>query len=176
VDLEMNIVGRSAPWSAILAGVVFGLGATACAEPVLTVPTAAEVEAMFDYQGELTVEIKGNVAEIRVAQSRTQLRRGGALWAKVGPQIFLFSEETRDLFLQYNGLAGVRVISTTGGREVSRAILLRDELNDVTWRRALNISGIARRDGSQHPSRIEALVHWGEDHTEYEYNPDFIPD
>jgi hypothetical protein len=93
----------------------------------------------------------------------------------VGPQIFLFSEETQSLFIRYDGLAGVRVISTTGGVEVARALLLRDTLNDLTWRRALNISGIARRDGSEHPSRIEALVHWGEDHTEYQYNESFIP-
>ena len=151
------------------------VGIAACTQAELVVPSAADVESAFEVQGELTVEMRGNVAEITVAQSRAQLRRGGGLWAKVGPQIFLFSDETLGLFQQYDGLAGVRVITTSGGREVARAFLLRDELNDITWKRALNIAGVARRDGSQHPSKIEALVRWGEDHTEYTYNKAFIP-
>lgn len=151
------------------------LATISCTEGDLVVPTADEVTAAYEYEGNLSVEMRGNVAEITVTQSRNQLRRGGGLWAKVGPYIFLFSDETQSLFTQFDGLAGVRVVTTSGSREVARALLLRDALNDITWKRSLNIAGVARRDGSQHPSRIEALVHWGEDHTEYEYNPAFIP-
>lgn len=154
---------------------LLGLVATSCTEGDLLVPTADEVTALYEYDGDLSVEMRGNVAEISVSQSRSQLRRGGGLWAKVGPYIFLFSDETQSLFTQFNGLAGVRVVTTSGSREVARALLLRDELNEVTWKRSLNIAGVARRDGSRHPSRIEALVRWGEDRTEYEYNPAFIP-
>ena len=53
-------------------------------------------------------------------------------------------------------------------------MLLRDELNDLTWRRALNIAGVARRDGTEQPSKLEDLARWGEDHTEYEYNPRYV--
>ncbi len=152
-----------------------GLVVAACSDPVLVLPSADDVADAFEYEGQLTVEINGNVAEITVTQSRSQLRRGGGLWAKVGPHIFLFSEETKSLFERYNGLAGVRVITISGGQEVARALLLRDGLNDLTWRRALNISGVARRDGSEHPTRIEDLVRWGEDHTEFEYSAAFVP-
>jgi hypothetical protein len=69
----------------------------------------------------------------------------------------------------------VRVITTApGGTEVARSLLLRDELNDLTWRRALNIAGVARRDGTEQPSKLEDLARWGEDHTEYEYNPRYV--
>jgi hypothetical protein len=52
---------------------------------------------------------------------------------------------------------------------VARATLERDALNSITWRRALNISGLARRDGSERPTRLEDLVRWGQEHTTYEY-------
>ena len=140
----------------------------------LTVPTAKEVEEAFTYDGSLSVSMSGNVAEVKVSQPAQHLRRGGTLWAKVGPYIVLFSEEAENLFLAYPGLAGIRVITTTsGGTEVARALLPRDTLNDLTWRRALNIAGLARRDGTQRPTLLENLVRWGEDHTEFSYNPDF---
>jgi hypothetical protein len=132
------------------------------------------VEEAFTYDGSLSVEMNGNVAEVTVSQPAQHLRRGGTLWAKVGPYIVLFSEEAENLFLAYPGLAGIRVITTTnGGTEVARALLPRDTLNDLTWRRALNIAGLARRDGTRRPTLLENLVRWGEDHTEFSYNPAF---
>jgi hypothetical protein len=143
-----------------------------CEPAELTLPTVEEVEATYAYSGQIVATISGNVVELEVYQPSRQLRRGGALWAKVGPYVFLFSEETRQLFETHNGLAAVRVVTKApGGREVARATLVRDELNDVTWRRALNISGLARRDGTEQPTRLGDLVQWGEDHTEFEYNP-----
>ena len=115
--------------------------------------------------------MRGIVAEVTVIQSAAQLRRGGSLWARVGPYIYLFSDATRALMTDYPGLAAVRVITTTGGgTEVARATLLAGRLNALTWRRALNVAGLARRDGTERLTLLEDLVQWGEDHTEFEYN------
>ena len=158
------------PATCLIAAILAGCGGGA-----LALPTAEQVEATYLYEGELAAEMVGNVAEVTIAQPSEQLRRGGTLWAKVGPYVFLFSQETRDLFETWDGLAAVRVI-TTGprGREVARAILLRDELNGITWGHALTASGRARRDGSTRPSRIEELVQFGEEHTEFAYAPEFV--
>jgi hypothetical protein len=148
---------------------------SACDEQDLTVPTEEQVEDAFTYEGALSVSMNGNVAEVKVTQPDQHIRRGGSLWAKVGPYVILFSEEAENLFLKYPGLAGIRVITTTTrGAEIARALLPRDALNDLTWRRALNIAGQARRDGTRRPTLLEALVRWGEEHTEYDYNPRFI--
>lgn len=160
----------------ILAGVLFVMAGlvTGCEEVDLTVPNNDEVEAAYIYGGSLTADVRGNVAEVTIHQATRDLRRGGTLWAKVGPYVLLFSEETEGLFLDYPGLAGVRVVTTTpGGTEVARALLTRDELNGVTWRKALHIAGLARRDGTKKPTLLEDLVEWGEDHTAFEYDPTF---
>ena len=150
---------------------IAGLG-WACQEVDLSVPSSAEVESSYIYGGELSAEVNGNVAEITIVQADRQLRRGGTLWAKVGPYVLLFSEETEGLFRKFPGLAGVRVVTTTpNGREVARALLARDALNDITWKRALRIAGLARRDGTRRPTLLEDLVEWGEDHTEFSYDP-----
>ncbi|MEJ2539238.1 MAG: hypothetical protein P8188_04605 [Gemmatimonadota bacterium] len=145
---------------------------SACREEPLRVPSADEVASYYASTSRLSVEMRGNVAEITVVQDGQQLRRGGSLWARVGPYLYLFSAPTESVFTDFNGLAAVRVITTApGGTEVARATLLRGPLNDLTWRRALNISGLARRDGTERLTLLEDLIRWGEDHTEYEYNP-----
>jgi hypothetical protein len=145
----------------------------ACDQPVdLALPTAKEVRANYTYDGELRAEVDGNVAVVTISQPAQQLRRGGSLWAKVGPYVFLFTDETHQLFEDYPGLAAVRVITRVrNGPEVARALLKRDDLSGVLWRRSLNIAGKARRDGTARPGLLEKLVEWGEDHTEFEYNP-----
>lgn len=144
----------------------------------LRLPTEAEAHAAFEeHRGLAGVELSGNVVEVRIRQSAAQLQRGGSLWAKVGPYIYLFSPNTRDLFKAYDGVAAVRVvILTTGNVEVARATLHRDTLSDILWRRSLNILGHALQEGTQRPSRLEALVSWGERHAEYRYNPDYVPE
>jgi hypothetical protein len=178
MKIVMGIVNRFNSISALRAGGfptpgLLLLGVLAgCGSRDLTVPTAGEVEEAFTYEGALSVSMSGNVAEVRVSQPEQHLRRGGSLWAKVGPYVILFSEESENLFRSYPGLAGIRVVTTTpGGLEVARALLPRDTLNDLTWRRALNIAGQARRDGTRRPTLLESLVRWGEDHTEFDYNP-----
>lgn len=135
-----------------------------------TLPTAEQVVAAYESSRDLEAEIVGNVAVVTVAQDAQQLRRGGSLWAKVGPYVFLFSVETRQLFIEYPGLAAVRVITKVGQAEVANAILTADELSDVLWRRSLNIAGQARRDGTSRMTLLEDLVDWGESHTEFSYN------
>jgi hypothetical protein len=63
------------------------------------------------------------------------------------------------------------VVIRVGDAEVANALLARDELTDVLWRRSLNIAGRARRDGTSRMTLLEDLVEWGEDHTDFTYNP-----
>ena len=142
-----------------------------CEEPDLSVPTEAEVEQYFEATRIHSATVAGNVAEITIAQSAQQLRRGGRIWAQVGPYIYLFSEPTVSLFRDFGGLAGVRVVTIVGNTEVARALLPRTALNELTWRRALNVAGRARLEGSERVSLLEDLTRFGEDHTEFEYNP-----
>ena len=174
---NVNMLGNSNPrlmralWIPALLLVALTTG---CEERDLTIPSVSAVEDEFQYGGSLSAAVNGNVVEVTITQPERQIRRGGTLWAKVGPYVLLFSEDTENLFRDYPGLAGVRVVTTLpGGEEVARALLPRDNLNDLTWRRALNISGLARRDGTRRPTLLENLVRWGEDHTEYTYNPRF---
>lgn len=144
-------------------------GCQEMAEPSL--PTPEQIAAYYEYEGGVRAQLNGNVAEITIAQPSAQLRRGGTLWAKVGPYVLLFSQQTRELFQDHPGLQGVRVITTVaGGPEVARALLPRNELTDVLWRRGLNIAGRARLEGTDKPALLDALVRWGEDHTQYQYN------
>lgn len=143
---------------------------TACEPPDMSVPTDDQVAEYFSATQIVSAEMVGNVAEITVAQNSEQLRRGGRLWAQMGPYIYLFSEPTRSLFRDFGGLAGVRVVTTVGRAEVARALLPRPALNDLTWRRALNVAGRARLEGTQRLTLLEDLIDFGEDHTEFTYN------
>jgi hypothetical protein len=62
-----------------------------------------------------------------------------------------------------------------GNREVARALLVRDTLNELTWRRANNLLATALAQGTQRPATIDQLARYGEEHTTYEYNPDYVP-
>lgn len=146
----------------------------ACAAPSDgTLPTAEQVLSYYQSDRTMDAEIVGNVAVLRVSQSAEQLRRGGSLWAKVGPYVFLFSEETRQLFTDFDGLAAVRVITTVGDTEVANALLAHEELSDVLWARSLNIAGRARLEGTNRMTLLEDLVEWGEAHTDFTYNERF---
>ncbi len=152
------------------------LAPSACGEANLTLPSESEAGAHYANSSDLTVRVSGNVVEVTVDQPLRQVRRGGSLWAKVGPYIYLFTDETQSLLREYPGVSGVRVITRTGrsNAEVARAFLHRDSLNDLTWRRARNIAGKARTEGTRRPVLLEELVQWGQDHTEFGYNEDFV--
>ena len=169
MDIGRRIGTRVACALPLALALVSASGCEQKGAPVL--PTPEDVAGYYAYEGGVKVTMNGNVAEISVPQPAAQLRRGGSLWAKVGPYVLLFSDETRRLLTDYPDLAGVRVITTVaGGPEVARALLKRTELTDLQWRRALNISGRARKEGTEHPALLDDLVRWGEEHTDYEYS------
>ena len=81
------------------------LGPLGCEEANLSLPSESEVEAHYTTSSDLTVRVSGNVVELMVDQPLRQVRRGGSLWAKVGPYIYLFSDETETLLQDYAGLS-----------------------------------------------------------------------
>ncbi len=139
-------------------------------------PTAEEVAPHYvAHGGLLGIELNGNVVELTVRQPYDHLQRGGSLWARVGPYVYLFTPATRDVFSDFPGVAAVRVITVApDGAEVARAMLHRDALSDMHWRRSLNILGHALKDGQKSPRRLEMLTDWGEAHTDFRYNPEFV--
>lgn len=139
-------------------------------------PSLATVEETYTQRGVNTeLSFSGNVLVVTVQQPRDQLTRGGSLWARVGPYIYLFTPATRRMLEQYPAIAGVRVITMTGDEEVARALLVRNRFNEITWPRAHNVLAPALREGTERPSLIERLAEFGEQHTDYEYNPEFVP-
>jgi hypothetical protein len=139
-------------------------------------PDLQEVAELYAERG-LTAEFRysGNVVEMVIQQPGDQLRRGGALWARVGPYVYLFSPGTRELFDRYPAVAGVRAITMAEEDEVARALLVREGLNDYNWRRALAILGEALDQGTARPVTMDRLVKFGEQHTQFEYNPQYVP-
>ena len=139
-------------------------------------PTAEEVAGYYaQHRGVNSVRMSGNVAVLHVEQPYDQLDRGGSLWARVGPFVYLMTPSTRSVFSDYPGLAAVRVVThLPDGQEVARAMLRRDALTGVLWRRTLNILGHALQSGRENPRRLEELTEWSERHTEFRYNPDYV--
>ena len=123
------------------------------------------------------VSLNGNVVDIEVTQPTDQLVRGGAVWAKVGPFIYLFSPQTQQLFESYSGIGGVRITTRDGsGRLVAQAMLPRSTLNSLTWPKAINLVGKARLEGTRRPSYILDLIEYGEETAEYEYSSRYVKD
>ena len=143
----------------------------------MTLPTIEAVRRVYTSRGtNVDVRYNGNVLELRARQAASQLERGGSLWARVGPYIYLFTPATRDVMATYPAISAVRAITrTSGGTEIARAMLVNDSLGTIQWRRALNLLGHALRDGSTNPVRLEELVRFGETHTEFRYNRAFVP-
>jgi hypothetical protein len=138
-------------------------------------PAAGELEGHWSYAGGVEVEITGNVARVSVVVDPAPFAGGGDLWAKGFAYLFLFSPGTKDALDAHPGLGGVRVVTLhPNGDVMSEALLSRGTLNPYTWQRALSIAGQARRDATERPGRMRDLVQWGEDHTEFEYNPRYI--
>lgn len=142
----------------------------------MTLPPVAAVQAIYARHGtQAHFSFDGSVLVLTVRQSLDQLRRGGTLWARVGPYVYLFSPGTQDALKKYPGIAAVRVITELpGGTEIGRATMARDALSDLLWRRALNLLGHALQEGTHNPKRLDDLVRWGEEHTTYRYNPAYV--
>lgn len=136
-------------------------------------PDDARLEGL--YGDRATARLNGNVVDVRARQDVRQLERGGTLWARVGPYIYLFSPQTQQIFQDYPGVAAVRVRTvTSGGSWVAEATLRRDELNALTWDDARRQVARARKEGTQKPGYLEDLVDYGEDRTEYRYNEAYV--
>jgi hypothetical protein len=173
---------RTSRRGGLAAGLAAALLATAGCQllerraPVLP-DDAVLAEAYGEHRALVGAELRGNLAELRFEQRADQLRRGGSLWAKVGPYVYLFSPPTRELLERYPDLAAVRVVTVdVQGQEIARVTLLRDTLSDILWRRTLNILGHALQEGTQKPALLSDLVRWGERHTQYEYSPRYVSD
>lgn len=147
-------------WCAVTAGVC---------QRELTLPSAADLKGM--YGDAALARLNGNVVEVVVRQPREHLERGGRLWAQVGPYIYLFTPETREVFQNYTGVAAVRAITRMpGGGEIARATLVRDTLTDYTWQRAFELAAEARRSGSENPKAVYDLIRWAERYTDFRYS------
>ena len=139
----------------------------------LTYPTAAELDGL--YGPGVRVELTGNVIDVSARQEASQLQRGGALWAKVGPYIYLFTPQTQEALKTWSGVGGVRVRTFDSQRDlVAEAMLDRGVLNDVTWRKALNTAGLARTRGTERPSYMEKLVRYGEETARFKYSNKYV--
>jgi hypothetical protein len=126
---------------------------SACTAEASRLPAAEELSGL--YGGDAVLRMNGNVVDVQVSQDPAQIRHGGTLWAKVGPYIFLFSPQTQEVFERFPAVAAV---------------------NSVTWREANRRVAKARLEGTRSPGHLEALVRYGEDHTEFEYAPRFRED
>lgn len=141
----------------------------------LPTPEAARL-AYANNRGVRRVTLDGKIVVFHVRQSTRELRQGGSVWGKVGPYVYLFSPGTRNLFERYTDLAGVKVVTfLPDGQEVAWALLPRDTMTDLLWKRSLNILGHALQQGTQNPAMLNALVQWGESHTRFGYNRKFLP-
>lgn len=150
------------------------LAAVACAEePELTLPATEDLAGLYGPAVEVT--LSGNVVDVSARQNPDQLRRGGELWAKVGPYIYLFSPQTKGLLDTYTGVGGVRVRTYDyADRMIAEALLERGVLNSLTWPKALNLVSRARLEGTQRPSYMIDLVEYGEETVRYEYSPRYV--
>lgn len=139
-------------------------------------PPPAESVAPYyaEHRGVERVELSGNVVELHVLQPYQQLERGGSLWARVGPYVYLMTPSTRSVFQDFPGVAAVRVVThLPDGEEVARAMLRRDTMSNLQWRRTLNILGHALQAGQKNPRKLEELTEWSEDRTQFHYSPDY---
>lgn len=153
---------------------------TLCACSILTVscadqdrewvlPDPEEAAAWFGEDAEAT--ISGNVLELRGTMEGDFIRRGGRIWIRSGPYFYLFNVHVQGLLRDYPDLVAVRAITySADGQELARATLHRGELSEYQWREALARASLAQTQGTESPRRVEELIRYGEDHTEFRYS------
>lgn len=161
---------------AVAVAVAVGALAAGCddgADEGPELPGPSALEGIYGERAE--VSLNGNVVDVRARQDPRQLERGGSIWARVGPYIFLFSPQTQEIFERWPGVAAVRVRTVTGGENwVGEATLRRDALNAITWKEARRRVTRAREQGTEKPGYMEDLVGYGEERTDFRYNPDYV--
>ncbi|MFW6039478.1 MAG: hypothetical protein ACOC9N_00205 [Gemmatimonadota bacterium] len=162
--------------SPVVAGLLIAAlgGIGACdSEPARELPGQVALDSVYGER--VDASLNGNVVELAVTQDGDQLSRGGSVWAKAAPYIYLFTPQTQELLQAYGGIGGVRVTTLdTNGRLVARALLERDTLNSVTWPRAINVAGRARVEGTRRPQTMVDLADFGEEHTSFEYSQRYV--
>jgi hypothetical protein len=164
---------RKPAWLWAVGAVVLLAGCEPAADTSL--PSATELAGRFGPT--VNLRMNGNVVEVSLQQSPEQLRRGGPIWAKAGPYIYLFTPQTQSLFDEFGGVAAVRVTTVDGrDRLVARAMLERARLNSVTWRRAINVAGKARVEATTRPNTMVDLIEFGEETTSFEYSNRYVQD
>lgn len=146
-------------------------------KPDLTLPPIADVRSAYRDQGfRGTVAYDGNVVQLRTEQDVEHLRRGGTLWARVGPYIFLFTPATKRVLESWPGIGGVRVVTVLpDGTEIARATIAQGTMREGDWARSHNLLGHALKSGTAQPRHVDDLVRFGEQHAKYRYNPRFDP-
>jgi hypothetical protein len=154
-------------WMAAYVVLLAGAGCST-AERERVMPDPSEAAAWFGQDTEASVS--GNVLEIRGTMSDDLIRRGGRIWERSGPYFYLFNVHVQALFRDYPDIAAVRAITySQDGEELARATLHRSELSEIQWREALGRAALAQSQGTESPRRIEDLIRYGEDRTEYRY-------
>jgi len=144
-------------------------------ESGLRTPSADEVAAYYRAAGDFSVEMSGNVAQVTAVIDRDAYLMGGELWARASPYIFLFSSATQTAMSEHPGLGGIRmIVRYRDGSMVAQAMLDRTTMPAGRWPQALSVAARARSEGSERPGFMRDLVRWGEDHTHFEYNPEYI--
>jgi len=137
----------------------------------LPLPDAEDLASYYEFSGDLAIAMSGNVPQVTVTVSREEFARGGELWAKAVPYLFLFTQGTRRLFDEHPGVGGVRVITRyEDGSLIAQALLVKEETDLSEWSRALSASMAARQDGTRFPQLMDDLVRVGEELTDFEYN------
>lgn len=168
----MRVTYASPLAAGLLIAALGGIGACE-AEPARELPSEAALDSVYGER--VDISLNGNVVELTVTQDSDQLSRGGSVWAKAGPYIYLFTPQTQELLQAYGGIGGVRVTTLdANGRLIARALLERGALNSVTWPRAVNVAGRARVEGTQRPQTMVTLADFGEEHTTYEYSQRYV--
>jgi hypothetical protein len=137
----------------------------------LPVPEAEDLLSYYEFSGNLTITMSGNVPQVTVTINRQDYAQGGELWARALPYLFLFSPGTRRLFDEHPGVGGVRVITRyDDGSLVAQALLKKEKMDLGNWNRALAAALAARQDGTRRPQLMDDLVRIGEEYTDFEYN------
>ncbi len=168
----MRVTSTSFLVAGLFVAALGGIGACE-AEPPRELPTEAVLDSVYGER--VDISLNGNVVELAVTQGGDQLSRGGSVWAKAGPYIYLFTPQTRELLQAYGGIGGVRVTTRdANGQLIARALLERGALNSVAWRRAINVAGRARVEGTRRPQTMVNLADFGEEHTTYEYSQRYV--
>lgn len=153
---------------AITAAAAAPTGCDHARDAELRLPDPDSTEAWFGSDAE--VRLDGRVLEISGTLPEGFLERGGVIWQRSGPYFFIFNVHMRELIQEYPDLAAIRaIVHDDSGQELARATLPSGTLTEGAWDEGVRLASRAQTEGTENPRRIEQLIEWAEDRTEYEY-------